>query len=46
MKNALEMGSVAMKHIPNFIKINSDTQKLTEENIQTQRQHVDLTGLI
>jgi hypothetical protein len=41
MKYAVEMGSVAMIYIPNFIKIFSDTQKLIGGiHIQSQNKLV------
>jgi hypothetical protein len=36
---AVEMGPDAMKYIPSFKKIGSDTQKLIRRDTQTQRQH-------
>jgi hypothetical protein len=42
MKHAVEMGSVAMIHIPSFIKAGSDIQKLIGEGYtDTYRQEGD-----
>jgi hypothetical protein len=46
MKYAVEMGSDAMTHIPNFIKIDSAIQKLMGEDTQTHRQHGDRISLL
>jgi hypothetical protein len=41
MKYDIKMGSVAMIHIPSFIKIDSNIQKLTEGDTQTHREDGD-----
>jgi hypothetical protein len=38
MKYAVEMGSVAMIYIPNFIKIGSGIQKLTAEELTNRKE--------
>jgi hypothetical protein len=43
---AAEMGSGAMIYIPSFMKIGSDIQKLTREDIQTHRQEEDRISAI
>jgi hypothetical protein len=47
MKYAVEMSSVAMIYIPNFIKIGSGIQKLEGfTDTQTHRQHGDPISLL
>jgi hypothetical protein len=43
MKYTVEMGSVAMIYIPNFIKIGSGVQKIMGE---IHRKHGDLISII
>jgi hypothetical protein len=45
MKHAVEMGSVAVIYIPNFIKIGSGIQKLIGDT-QTRRQDEDRISLL
>jgi hypothetical protein len=42
MKYAVEMGSGAMVYIPNFMKIGSDIQKLTEGYTNTQTGRMEI----
>jgi hypothetical protein len=49
MEYAVEMGSSVMIHVPSFIKISSDIQKLTGrggKDSQTHRQHGDRIALL
>jgi hypothetical protein len=48
MKHAVELGSVAMIYIPNFIKIGSGIQKLTGEytDIHTHKEDGYLISLL
>jgi hypothetical protein len=46
MKYSVQMGSGALIHTPNFIKIDSAVQKLIEGESQTHRQHGDLISLL
>jgi hypothetical protein len=41
MKYTIEMGSVAVKYVPDFIKIGSGIQKLLRGATQTHRQNGD-----
>jgi hypothetical protein len=43
MKYVVEKGSDAMICVPSFINIDSDTQKLIWRDIQTHRQHGEIT---
>jgi hypothetical protein len=44
MKYAIEMGSVALKYIPSFIKIGLGIQKLIKCESRTHTDDVDING--
>jgi hypothetical protein len=46
MNYAVEMGSVAVTYIPNFMKMGSGIQKLTDGDSQTHRLDGDRISLL